>query len=453
MPPRLFGTDGIRGPANIGKLSPPAMSRLGLALAHVLRSEAKDGEPPRALIGRDTRISGPALSAAITSGLLAGGVEVHDGGVLPTPAVALLARRGGYAVGIVVSASHNPWQDNGVKLLGSHGRKLDDDEEEAVEAAYARDDLESGVVPENAAPRSVLASADADYIRAIQGELRGLSLRGMRIAVDAGHGAQCDIAATVLRKFGARVFSIGDQPNGRNINAKCGALHPRALRRVIKEHQAHIGVAFDGDADRLQLVDENGKLLDGDVVLAALAPRLLARRKLPKRTVVGTLMTNGGLGEALAESGISLIRTAVGDRNIVAAMVAHGYGLGGEPSGHMIVPRRGLLTGDALYAALACLRIVAEERIPASALRGTFKPWPLKLISMPVKDRPPIDSLKGTSAAISAAEETLGERGRVVVRYSGTEPKVRVMVEARRRQLVNECTTSIVSAIEAELGA
>jgi phosphoglucosamine mutase len=452
MPERLFGTDGIRGPAGVDLLAPPALARLGLAVARTLPARP-DGRPRRALIGRDTRLSGPAVTAAVTAGLLAGGVEVHDGGVLPTPAVALLGRRRRYDVGVVVSASHNPWPDNGVKLLGANGRKLDDEAEAAIEAAYADPALESTTDPVQVARPRAFDGAVTAYENALLSEFRDIRLRGLHVVVDPGHGAQSAIARRVLRKLGARVTELHAAPDGRNINEGCGALHPATLRRTVKRLGADAGVAFDGDADRVQLVDEKGRLLDGDVVLAALAPRLAERRRLPGRTVVGTLMTNAALEQHLAGHDITLLRTPVGDRHVVAAMTEHGYGLGGEPSGHLLIPRRGLLTGDGLVAAVACLRILADEGITASQLAGGYRAWPLEIVSFRVRRKPQLRRLKRSWATIREVEERFADRARIVVRYSGTEPKVRVMVEARRRKDLDAALTPIVDALRAEIGA
>lgn len=461
----LFGTDGVRGPAGRGDLAPPALARLGLAAASVFaharaerdastrRSKRTATRPLRALLGRDTRRSGPAVAAAVTSGLLAGGVEVHDAGVLPTPAVALLVRASAFDLGVVVSASHNPWPDNGVKLLGGDGRKLDDATERAVEAAYFGDGPHEAGSPEGIAEPVAESGATARYEKAILAEFRGLSLRGMRLVVDSGNGAQSGIAAGVLRRLGARVTALHDAPDGRNINHRCGAMHTESLRRAVRAGKAHLGIAFDGDADRVQLCDEKGRLLDGDAILAALAPRLAAAGRLPESTVVGTSMTNGALEAILAERTIRLVRTPVGDRHIVAEMAKSGYGLGGEPSGHVILPRDGLLTGDGLRAALAYLRVLADERIAASAAPGGYRAWPLEIVSLVVARRVPIEDLPRTSAAIGDAERSLGRSGRVVVRYSGTEPKVRVMVEARTKAALQGALAPIVAAFRQEVGA
>jgi phosphoglucosamine mutase len=425
--------------------------RLGLSVARVLHASAD--RAPRVLIGRDTRLSGPMVQAAVTSGLLAGGADVHDGGVLPTPAVALLTRLRDYQLGVVISASHNPWPDNGIKLLGAHGRKLDDREEAAVEAAYADAGSDEEADPQRVGRADVRADADQEYARLLANEFRGLSLRGLHVVADAGHGAQSAIVGPVLRGLGARVTVLHDAPDGRNVNENAGALHPRRLQAAVRRLHAQLGIAFDGDADRLQLCDEAGRLLDGDDVLATLAPRLRAQRRLRGGVVVGTTMTNGALGVYLADRGLRLARTDVGDRNIVLEMEAHGYGLGGEPSGHLIVPRKGLLTGDALYAALAFLRVLCEERVAASQATDGYRPWPARLVSLRVRAREPLESLPETSRALAASEADLDGGGRIVVRYSGTEPKVRVMVEARRRAVIARALDPVVDALTREIGA
>jgi phosphoglucosamine mutase len=447
---RLFGTDGIRGPAGQGALAPAALTRLGLAIARTLSPGSRARSRPRALVGRDTRVSGPGVANAVAAGLLAGGVDVTDGGVLPTPAVALLARRERFHLGLVVSASHNPWPDNGIKLLGRDGRKLSDEAEAAIERAFADEATERLPHPEHFGEATARPGATDEYARAIRAEWRGTRLRGLRVVLDCGNGAQSGLAAHVLSKLGADVTALHDEPDGRNINLRCGALHPSGLRSAVRKRRAHCGVAFDGDADRVQLCDEKGRVLDGDVIVAALAPRLRRAGRLPSDTVVGTSMSNGGLASLLGEQGIRLLRTAVGDRHIAAEMAARGYGLGAEPSGHVIVPRNGLLTGDGLWAAIACLRILAKERIKASQLGGGYRAWPLEIVSVVVAERRPLESMKQTSGAIAAAERSLGRDGRIVVRYSGTEPKVRVMVEAKRRADLVAALSPVLAALRKE---
>jgi phosphoglucosamine mutase len=449
---RLFGTDGIRGPAGQGALSPTALARLGLAVARTLMTGAKTRAPRRALIGRDTRLSGPAVVGAVSSGLLAGGLDVEDGGVLPTPAVALLVRHARFDVGVVVSASHNPWPDNGVKLLGRDGRKLSDAAEAAIETAYRDPETEKLPLPERFGAWAQRPTAAREYGKALLSEWRRTRLGGLKVVLDCGHGAQSGLAAAVLTKLGAKVVALHDAPDGRNINAKCGALHPDAMRKAVRAQKADVGVAFDGDADRVQMCDEKGRLLDGDAIVAALAPRLRGWGLLPHDTVVCTSMSNGGLVAFLGARGIRVLRTAVGDRHVVAEMAARGYGLGAEPSGHLIMQRDGLLTGDGLYAAISVLAVLAAERIPASKLAKGYKAWPLEIVSINVRERRPLEEMPRTSAAIGAAERELGENGRIVVRYSGTEPKVRVMVEARRKDQLRAVLTPVLASLREEAG-
>ncbi len=454
----LFGTDGVRGPAGTGPLAPEALVRLGLAVAAEVR-ERTGSRAPRAITGRDTRLSGPALSAAFSAGLLSGGVEVYDAGVLPTPAVAMLTREAGFDLGVVVSASHNEWHDNGIKLLGDDGGKLPDGREARIEEILAAGpEAHPGAMAATAA----ISDGPAHYAAAMRREFRRLRLGGMRIVVDAANGAQSGIATEVLTKLGAKVTALHDAPDGRNINADCGALHPRPLARAVRAAKAAIGIAFDGDADRVQLCDEKGRLLDGDAILATLAPAFLAANRLPGATVVGTSMTNGALEALLRGQGIALHRTDVGDRHILAAMREHGFGLGGEPSGHILFPfsaetganprLEGLLTGDGLRAALAILAAMKSRGALASEVAGGYRPWPLAIESIVVRAKTPIASLPQTSAAIAAAESALGGAGRVVVRYSGTEPKLRVRVEARTKRALAAAIGPIAAAVREEVG-
>jgi phosphoglucosamine mutase len=272
------------------------------------------------------------------------------------------------------------------------------------------------------------------------------------VVVDAANGAQSGIAAGVLRRLGARTTALHDAPDGRNINRRCGALHTASVRRAVRSQGADLGIAFDGDADRVQLADERGRLLDGDAILAALAPRLRALGRLPGDAVVGTSMTNGALEAHLAARGIRLLRADVGDRHVVALMTREGHGLGGEPSGHVLVPRDGLLTGDGLRVALLVLRVIAAERVRASEVADGFRAWPQEIVSLRTARKPPLRTLPETSAALAAAEAGLGREGRIVVRYSGTEPKVRVMVEARTRTALRAALRPVVAALGREVG-
>lgn len=448
MSTRIFGTDGVRGPAGVGPLSPTSLVRLGRAVARGLAH--RTGR--RVLIGRDTRVSGPAVQAAMAAGLLAEGVAVDDGGVLPTPAIAFLTRRHGYGAGLVVSASHNPWQDNGVKVLGPGGAKLSDADEAAVESAYAALADEPDAASDGYADAGRLAGAASEYADAVVDEFGADALAGLRLVADCANGAQSAIAGTVLRRLGAVVEVLHAEPDGRNVNDGCGALHTESLQARVTELGADAGVAFDGDADRVQLIDERGELVDGDAILAILAPLLREREELADGVVVGTSMTNGALAGWLEERDMRLVRTAVGDRHIVRCMTEHGYGLGAEPSGHVLLPWDGLLSGDGLRAAVACLVAARSAGHSLSAAPDGFRPWPLELVSFRVRERTPVAELPGTTAAIEDAERRLGSGGRVVVRYSGTEPKVRVMVEALDPAELRAALDPIVAALREEVG-
>jgi phosphoglucosamine mutase len=426
---RLFGTDGIRGPAGVGPLAPEEVLALGRALAAAAGAGRR---PVRVLVASDTRPSGDGIAAALGAGLVKGGASPHFALVLPTPAAALLVKDGGYDLGLVVTASHNPARDNGIKVLGPDGEKAPDAFERAVETALpaarrARRGAGGAREPEPVA----LLGARAAYVEAILGEFRGLSLRGTEVVVDAADGAAGRVAPEILRRLGAAVHPLRCGGNGARINDRCGALHPEAAGRAVRRRRARLGIALDGDGDRLVLLDEKGTPRDGDDLLAALAPRLLARRRLPGRAVVGTVMCNGGLDAHLRRHGIELVRTPVGDRHVAAAMREGGLALGAEPSGHCLVPRPGgLLTADALVAALWVLRELVRTGRPLGALLAGFRRSPRAEAAVPVARRPALEGHPALAAAVRAAEGIAGPEGRVLARYSGTEPKLRILVES-----------------------
>jgi phosphoglucosamine mutase len=449
--PRLFGTDGIRGPAGEGPLAPSEVRALGRALAAALRARRPAGAPPpRALLGRDTRPSGPALAAALSAGLRAGGVAVEDGGVLPTPAVALLVPRRDFDLGVAVSASHNPPGDNGIKLLGPDGEKVPESLERDVEARLPAARRARGA----ARPATAKGRGDhaLEYADAVLREFRGLSLRGMTIVVDGADGAASGLAPAVLRLLGATVHAIRCGARGSRINVKCGALHPEAAGRAVLRRRARLGIALDGDADRLALVDERGRARDGDDLLAALAPRLGARGLLPGGAVVGTVMANGGLDRHLRRHGVALRRVPVGDRFVAAAMREEGLVLGAEPSGHVLLPRPGgLLTADGLVAALWVLREMADSGRPLSALVRGFARVPRAETAVRVARKTPLSRVPRMRDAIRAAERAAGASGRVLVRYSGTESKVRILVEAKSLAIARRACAALAAAAEESL--
>lgn len=411
-----FGTDGVRGRANTDLTASFALD-LGRAAAKVLRASV-------AVVGGDSRLSTPMLEAAFVAGLAAEGVEVHRLGVTPTPAVAFEAQRLG-AMGAVISASHNPYHDNGIKLFAVGGTKLPDDVERAIEAQLVELDPPSGD-PGLVHGRGV--SADA-YVEHLLRTLDGRDLAGMRVVVDAANGAASHLAADVFTRTGAQVVVINDRPDGRNINDRCGATDVDGLRAVVTAERAQVGIALDGDADRLIAVDEQGDVVDGDHVIAICAADLRARGLLRDDTVVVTVMTNLGFRLAMEAAGIAVVETPVGDRYVLEALNEHGYSLGGEQSGHVIFSDWAT-TGDGLLTALVLLDVVQRSGRRLSQLaRDAMTQLPQVLVNIPVAERRP-DIAAELADEIAAAQAELGETGRVLVRASGTEPLVRVMVEA-----------------------
>jgi phosphoglucosamine mutase len=444
-----FGTDGIRGRVNREPLVPETLARIGRALGEELLSR---GGPRRVLMGRDTRISGPMVGGALLSGLLASGVGVTVGGVLPTPAVARLTLSGRFGMGIVVSASHNPPRDNGIKVFLGNGRKGDAAFEAAVEA---RIEAGPGEMPAGDATGRYEAWAGAaeDYIERLLADFLELDLDGFRIVADCGNGAHTVTAPPALTRVGADVRAIHASPNGKNINRGCGATKAGTVAKAVVEMSAELGVAFDGDGDRAVFADETGAVLDGDAVMAILARDLLSRRSLPHRVVVATVMSNIGLDRALAEIGVRLVRTDVGDQHVARAMEEGGYRLGGEQSGHILVRRGRRLVGDGLETALHLLAALRRSGGRVSELAACFRRSPQHLVNIRVSERRPLDEVDGVSSAIAEVERDLGNEGRVLVRYSGTERLARVMVEGPSRETVRQAAARIAAVIEREIGA
>ncbi len=444
-----FGTDGIRGTAGIGALSVEAVLSLGKAVA----AQFRDRDPrPRFVVGRDTRISSPMLEAAFCAGLAACGGDVWRAGVVPTPAVAFLTRVQGAAAGAVISASHNAFQDNGIKLFGPSGFKLSDATEAEIEARAQDSANQTGVTGPHVGRLSAEESGAALYLEhltRVVGE--GSPLQGLKLVVDAGHGAASHLAAPLFRNLGAEVIAIGDAPDGLNINDGVGALHADALCDVVTAAGADLGVALDGDADRAIFVDEQGRVRNGDDCLGLLAVHLRADGRLKQPTVVATQMSNLGLERFLENRGIGLIRTAVGDRHVLEALRSGGLVLGGEQSGHIILLDRST-TGDGLLTALEVCRILRETRTPFSELLDGFEVFPQVLVNVRVQSRKPIESLPTVRRVIEEVEGRLGTEGRVLVRFSGTEPLARVMVEGRCRETVVGLAQRIAREIEEQLG-
>ena len=448
---KLFGTDGIRGVAGQFPLDPITIHAVGLALAHHL------GDSPRVLIGQDTRESSDWIAAALTAGLVAAGATVESAGVIPTPAVAFLARAHNFAAGVVISASHNPWVDNGIKLFGPDGYKLPDSTELAIEAEiFRRLELSSRSAAEGSAsvlvPPQVNESDRAEYIRSLLAAVPSLSLDGQRIVIDCANGAASAIAPQLFAQLAGEVILTHASPNGRNINQNCGALYPATVAAEVVQHHAEMGITFDGDADRAMFADAHGNVVNGDAVLLLAARDLAERGMLPNSTVVATTMSNMGLEAALKRSSIKMLRAPVGDKYVIEQMLATGAALGGEQSGHILFTGRST-TGDGLLTALLLLDIIHRAGKTLAQLTADLKTFPQIIVNVHVREKRPLDQIPTVAAAIAAAETALADSGRVVIRYSGTEALARVMIEAESDALMHLHANAIAEAIRAELGA
>ncbi|MBR0662256.1 phosphoglucosamine mutase [Neoroseomonas oryzicola] len=446
---RLFGTDGIRGTANKAPMDAVTALRLGQAAGRYFN---RGTHRHRVVIGKDTRLSGYMLEPALTAGFVGAGMDVVLVGPLPTPAIALLTRSLRADLGVMISASHNPYEDNGIKLFGPDGLKLTDEQEMEIEALMAGD-LGAALVPPSRLGRaSRLEDAPGRYIEAAKQSFhRGLTLEGLRIVVDCANGAAYKVAPTVLWELGAEVVPIGVAPDGFNINKGVGSTAPGQLAALVQERRADLGIALDGDADRLVLVDEAGQVIDGDQILALVARSWHAQGTLRGGAVVATVMSNMGLERFLGQRGLKLLRTAVGDRYVGERMREEGCNLGGEQSGHMIMPDFGT-TGDGLIAALQVLAVLVEEKRPASEALRCFTPLPQRLVNVRYAGPSPLHD-EGVKAAIAAEEAALGARGRVLIRASGTEPVIRVMAEAEEEALVEATVARLAETIRAKARA
>jgi len=447
MSRKFFGTDGIRGEANVAPMTPETAMRVGMAVA------AKFGRDERIVVGKDTRLSGYLLESALASGICAVGADVMFVGPLPTPGIAYITTSLRASAGVVISASHNAFCDNGIKLFAGNGYKLPDAVEAEIEALMMGDKVESMRATGADIGRAVrVDDAAGRYITHLKyGFPSRYDLDGLKIVVDCAHGAAYRVAPDVLRELGAEVIAIGVNPDGVNINDGVGAMHPEVIGAAVKEHNADIGLALDGDADRLIVCDEQGQELDGDVLIAMCARDLQQRGRLTGGAVVATVMSNLGLERSLEEVGIGLVRTPVGDRYVVEAMRAGGYNLGGEQSGHLVFTDMAT-TGDGMVAALQVLTIMRRTGSPVSQLARVMTRLPQMLSSVRVARKAPLDQLPKLSRAIRQAESDLAGRGRVLVRYSGTEKKLRVMVEGENEDELQRIMDRLGSIAVEELG-
>ncbi|KAA2211329.1 phosphoglucosamine mutase [Teichococcus oryzae] len=444
---RLFGTDGIRGIANRDPMDAATALRLGQAAG---RYFSRGEHRHRVVIGKDTRLSGYMLEPALTAGFIGAGMDVVLVGPLPTPAIALLTRSLRADLGVMISASHNPFEDNGIKLFGPDGLKLSDAQEAGIEALMAADLSQGLAGPATLGRASRLKDAPGRYMEAAKASFpKGRSLEGLRIVVDCANGAAYHVAPTVLWELGADVVSVGDAPDGFNINKECGSTAPARLAELVKERRADLGIALDGDADRLVLCDEQGRIVDGDQILAVVAGSWKRQGRLQGDTVVATVMSNLGLERHLQDLGLRLERTKVGDRYVAERMREIGCNLGGEQSGHLIMSDFAT-TGDGLIGTLQVLAVLVEEKRLASEVCRCFQPLPQRLVNVRVPDgaASPIAHVQ-VQEAIVAAEARLGRSGRVLIRASGTEPLIRVMAEAEDEALVVETVEGLAARIRA----
>ena len=446
---KLFGTDGIRAVAGETPLDANTIFACGLALGHSLRELAAE---PKVILGRDTRESGPWIAATLAAGLHETGVRVESAGVVPTPAVAFLARRHGFQAGVVISASHNPWADNGIKLFGRDGFKLAD----AVELAMEDEILHHASTSVAPDPATLLPVEDnpafqADYIQFLIDCVPALSLAGLRIVADCANGAAAAVAPELFRRLsGNAVTLLNIAPDGRNINLNCGALHPAFVAAEVVARGAELGLTFDGDADRCMLAGAKNNVINGDAILLLVARDLKARGLLTGDLVVATTMSNMGLEAALKRSGIRMLRAPVGDRYVLEQMQKHDAALGGEQSGHILLPHLAT-TGDGLLTALVVLDLIARTGKSIDDLTADLKVFPQVIVNVKVREKKPLESIPAVAAAIRAAEKELKDSGRVVIRYSGTEALARVMIEAESEEAMRLHANAISDAIRAEL--
>ena len=450
MSKRLFGTDGLRGRVNIWPMTADVALRLGLAAGMCYRSAKRRS---RVVIGKDTRLSGYVFENALAAGLLAAGMDVFLVGPLPTPAISFLTRNMRADLGVVISASHNPFHDNGIKFFDAEGFKIPDEAENRM-ADMVLDPEHAWKYPDAAHTGRAYKIKDAPgrYIVYLKNSFPAhLSLDGLRVVIDCANGANYKVAPLALEELGAEVVRIGTEPNGLNINYRCGSLYPEAVASTVLETRADVGLALDGDADRLIVVDEKGTVLDGDQIMALCAQDLMRKGKLPGNLLVATVMSNMALEVFMREQGGKLLRTQVGDRYVMEAMRQHGALLGGEQSGHLIF-REYSTTGDGLLAALQILQIMRQRERPLSELAGQLALYPQELVNVHVDRKPPIEETPELAKAVADVEERLGGRGRVLLRYSGTEPLCRVMVEGEDEDVVRKLAHELAALVESVLG-
>ena len=450
---KLFGTDGIRAVAGEAPLDAKTIYAVGLALGHSLKKQTAQS---RVILGRDTRESGTWIAATLAAGLRETGATVESAGVITTPAIAFLARKQSFHAGVVISASHNPWQDNGIKLFGGDGFKLPDAVELAIEDEIFHHLGRIEVPDQNLLPKvKDNGSYLNDYIQFLIDTVPGLSLAGLKLVVDCANGAASAVAPELTRRLtdsAGEVWLMNVEPDGRNINLNCGALHPEVVAKTARERGATIGLTFDGDADRCMLSGATNNVINGDAILLMAARDLKARGMLTNNIVVATTMSNMGLEAALKRSGIKMLRAPVGDRYVLEMMQKEDAALGGEQSGHILLPHLAT-TGDGILTSLVVLDLIARSGKTVEELTGDLKVFPQVIVNVKVREKKPLESIAPVAAAIRNAEAELKDSGRVVIRYSGTEPLARVMIEAESEEAMKRHAQGIAAAIRTELGA
>ena len=454
---KLFGTDGMRGEAGKFPLDAVTIEIVGASLANHLRETL--GRAPLIVVGRDTRESGPWLEQALTRGVKAAGADLQSGGVITTPGVAYLARSLFADAGVVISASHNPYQDNGLKIFAPGGKKLDEETERLIEKDIfdktGMADAEDSKVSESTQPTTKAnetAPLQSRYLDYLANEIgRGLSLVGIKLVVDCANGAAYALAPALLERLGATVIAINNAPDGHNINLNCGSLHTEQLQSEVLSQRADLGVAFDGDADRSLFVDAEGQLVNGDGSLWVLAKYLHARNQLTHQTVVATVMSNVGLELALKSRGLTLVRTDVGDKYVLDELLRSGATLGGEQSGHIILPKLSL-AGDGLITTLSLLRVIVEENNSLHKLTEGFEVFPQVLVNVKVREKRPFDEIDSINRVAREIENELGARGRLLLRYSGTESLARVMIEGESQPQIEAFAARLAAVIQENLG-
>jgi len=448
----LFGTDGIRGEAGQFPLDTATVNAIGFSLASHL---AKNGDAPQIVIGRDTRESGEAIEQALIAGANRAGAQCLSAGVVTTPGVAFLTRRHQASAGVVISASHNPYQDNGIKIFAPTGQKMDDSVERLIEADIFAHAEQPSSFPSTTTPPSpeLEEKLHHEYLSFLADDIgKGLSLDRLTVVIDCANGASSALAPVLFKRLGANVVTINAAPDGRNINRDCGSLHIESLRETVLSEHADLGVAFDGDADRSLFIDGKGNFVDGDATLWVLASYLQSHGQLKDDTVVATVMSNIGLEIALRSAGIRLVRTAVGDKYVLEELLRLGASLGGEQSGHIILPKLSL-AGDGMITVLCLLRALRESRQSLAEMTAGFKQYPQILLNVRVRQKVPFEELASVQTEVEEVEELLSQKGRLLLRYSGTESLARVMIEGENQQQIETYAARIAGAIEREIGA